>query len=606
MATAPSIGLDWNRFGTHDNMFNIGHAGDLVSIVPGVVGDTFLTAGKIVFTWGKFGRNYWFAYDWRDSDELNVFNFDHHLPTNYVNFLKNNKYGLNKYKNWDEKNGAVSNAVGIDIGTTIYNIFYAACPVDVIIKNSSNETIASVIDDKVNYYNSDFGEVIITTYGDKKSIAIKSGQDLTVDFIATGEGTMTYSAVTTNILTDEILSEKTFENVALTTGKEMKSEINATDNGSTPDMSDVPLYVVDDEGDIVKEVLPDGTGTEVELKTITFDTNGGSVSTATAKTNAEGKLTSLPTPTRSSYDFDGWYTSSTGGDKITTNTVFTQNTTVYAHWTKNQSSGNGGGGGGGTPSYTIKFETNGGSKIDSVKSTGTAISEPTSPTKKGCTFNGWYTDKELTSKYDFSNKITKSLTLYAAWVENSEQKQPTIETKNPFADVNTDDWFYNAVMFAYENNITSGISETEFAPQSKVTRGQFITMLCRAYDISEMTGDNFDDCGDTWYTGYLAAAKQLGISSGVGDNKFAPENEITREEMVTLIYNYLKSIGKADEAVNKTSFADDNIISEWAKSAVSFASSNGYVNGKDNNIFDAQGTATRAELAQIFYNILAK
>ncbi len=267
----------------------------------------------------------------------------------------------------------------------------------------------------------------------------------------------------------------------------------------------------------------------------------------------------------------------------------------------------GSGGGGGVSTYTVKFETNGGSEIPSVTvNKNKSIPEPTAPTKNGYTFGGWYTDKELTNKYDFTTKVTKSFTLYAKWIENKIETIEPDEKHSPFKDINIDDWFYNAVIFAYEINITSGISETEFAPQGKVTRGQFITMLCRAYDIPEMTGDNFDDCGNTWYTGYLAAAKQLGISNGVGDNKFAPEKEITREEMVTLIYNYLKSVGKADETAKATSFADDDMISDWAKSAVAFASSNEYVNGKENNMFDPQGTATRAELAQIFYNILAE
>jgi len=128
-------------------------------------------------------------------------------------------------------------------------------------------------------------------------------------------------------------------------------------------------------------------------------------------------------------------------------------------------------------------------------------------------------------------------------------------------------------------------------------------MLCRAYGIKEMTGDNFADCGNTWYTGYLAAAKQLGISNGVGDNKFAPDKEITREEMVTLIYNYLKSVGKVDEEITETTFTDNDVISDWAKAGVAFASSKGYVNGKGNNIFDPNGDATRAELAQIFFNM---
>lgn len=258
--------------------------------------------------------------------------------------------------------------------------------------------------------------------------------------------------------------------------------------------------------------------------------------------------------------------------------------------------GPGGSGGGVASSFTIKFETNGGSKVDDVKvENGKSLAEPAAPTKNGFTFDGWYTDKELTKKYDFSQKVTKSFTLYAKWIEG--------EFKNPFVDVNEGDWFYDAVMFVLKKGITKGVSETEYAPQGKVTRAQFITMLCRAYEIEEMTGENFADCGNTWYTGYLAAAKQLGISNGVGDNMFAPEKEITREEMVTLIYNYLKSINKVTEETAELSFADSDNVSEWAKTAVAYAAKNGIVNGKGNNIFDPQGTATRAELAQIFYNM---
>ena len=258
--------------------------------------------------------------------------------------------------------------------------------------------------------------------------------------------------------------------------------------------------------------------------------------------------------------------------------------------------GPGGSGGGVASSFTIKFETNGGSKVDDVKvENGKSLAEPAAPTKNGFTFDGWYTDKELTKKYDFSQKVTKSFTLYAKWIEG--------EFKNPFVDVNEGDWFYDAVMFVLKKGITKGVSETEYASQGKVTRAQFITMLCRAYEIEEMTGENFADCGNTWYTGYLAAAKQLGISNGVGDNMFAPEKEITREEMVTLIYNYLKSINKVTEETAELSFADSDNVSEWAKTAVAYAAKNGIVNGKGNNIFDPQGTATRAELAQIFYNM---
>lgn len=188
-------------------------------------------------------------------------------------------------------------------------------------------------------------------------------------------------------------------------------------------------------------------------------------------------------------------------------------------------------------------------------------------------------------------------------IEKEETKKEEVVPKLSFVDVKETDWYYEAVKFAFEKGITSGVSETAYAPNNKVTRGQFITMLCRAYGIKEMTGDNFADCGDTWYTGYLAAAKQLGISNGIGDNKFAPEKEVSREEMVTLIYNYLKSVGEVSDEQNDISFEDGDTISDWAKSGVAFASSKGYVTGKGNNLFDPSGDATRAELAQIFFNM---
>ncbi|MDR0425313.1 MAG: S-layer homology domain-containing protein [Clostridiales Family XIII bacterium] len=177
----------------------------------------------------------------------------------------------------------------------------------------------------------------------------------------------------------------------------------------------------------------------------------------------------------------------------------------------------------------------------------------------------------------------------------------------PFTDVSAEDWYYPAIGFVLERGITNGVTDTLYGPLRNVTRAQFITMLCRAYGIDAHTGDNFRDAGDTWYTGYLAAAKQLGISNGIGDNYFAPENEITREEMVVLLYNYAKSTGLADGAASGASltYADSAYISSWASEGVLFATSSNWVSGKVGNVFDPQGRATRGELAQIFSNIFS-
>lgn|GEM_PF-1056353 len=115
-----------------------------------------------------------------------------------------------------------------------------------------------------------------------------------------------------------------------------------------------------------------------------------------------------------------------------------------------------------------------------------------------------------------------NLSLYVAGQDNKWQ--------NPFTDVEEGSWYYTAVGFITERGITTGTSPTTFSPDEALTRGQFITLLMRAYNIApvENPAENFSDAGDRYYTGYLAAAKRLGISNGVGDNRFAPEQEITR------------------------------------------------------------------------------
>ena len=146
--------------------------------------------------------------------------------------------------------------------------------------------------------------------------------------------------------------------------------------------------------------------------TVTLHANGGSVSPTSVTTGADGKLASLPTPTRSSYSFNGWYTEKNGGTKVTTDTVFSANTTVYAHWTYT-------GGGYYYPPvtyYTLRFETGGGSDISSVQGTYNAYIDLTQyvPTWRGHTFTGWYSERSLTNKVS-GVYLTKDMTVYAGW-----------------------------------------------------------------------------------------------------------------------------------------------------------------------------------------------
>ena len=148
---------------------------------------------------------------------------------------------------------------------------------------------------------------------------------------------------------------------------------------------------------------------------INYELDGGTLGANSPATHTYGTETILVNPTKSGYNFAGWYLEDTFATKIETLAAdgYTSEITLYAKWNKRSS-----GGGGGTTRYTVSFDTNGGNKISSerVKRNGT-LTEPTTPTKDGFDFAGWYTDKELKTKYDFSAKVTKSMTLYAAWAE---------------------------------------------------------------------------------------------------------------------------------------------------------------------------------------------
>ncbi|MCD7782596.1 MAG: InlB B-repeat-containing protein, partial [Firmicutes bacterium] len=142
--------------------------------------------------------------------------------------------------------------------------------------------------------------------------------------------------------------------------------------------------------------------------TVTFNSNGGSsVSSQTVKS---GSTATEPTsPTRSGYTFDGWYTSSSGGSKYSFSTAVTSDLTLYAHWTANT-----------VVTYTVTFDSNGGSSVSSqTVNSGSTATQPTSPTKTGYTFDGWYTSSSGGSKYSFSTAVTSNLTLYAHWTINT-------------------------------------------------------------------------------------------------------------------------------------------------------------------------------------------
>jgi hypothetical protein len=179
-----------------------------------------------------------------------------------------------------------------------------------------------------------------------------------------------------------------------------------------------------------------------------------------------------------------------------------------------------------------------------------------------------------------------------------------------FEDVSSSDWYYDAVAFCAARQITSGTDEGSFSPNVELTRGQFMVMLMKAYGIEadNVITTNFFDAGDTYYTGYLSAAKRLGIASGIGNNLFAPDLKITRQDMSTLLYHALTVLGEMPASATDASlaaFSDADAIAAYAQEAMSAFVSAGVISGHEGAL-DPTGSATRAQIAQMLYNLLAQ
>ena len=171
----------------------------------------------------------------------------------------------------------------------------------------------------------------------------------------------------------------------------------------------------------------------------------------------------------------------------------------------------------------------------------------------------------------------------------------------PFLDVNEGDWFYDAVAYAYENGLMDGVGGNRFAPNSATTRGMLVTILYRLEGEPAVTGEaGFDDvAAGQWYTDAVIWAAANDIVNGIGDNQFGPENTLTREQLVTMLYRYAQNKGyDVTASADLSGYPDAGQIQSWAQEAMTWAVAEGIVEGMDGNLNPA-GHATRAQIATI-------
>lgn len=169
-----------------------------------------------------------------------------------------------------------------------------------------------------------------------------------------------------------------------------------------------------------------------------------------------------------------------------------------------------------------------------------------------------------------------------------------------FADVNPGDWFGEAVAYCRNNGLMVGKGNGRFAPNDNMTRAELVTVLYRAAGEPAVTSSNpFTDVSSgRWYTNAVLWAQQNDIVNGYGSGRFGTNDPVRREQIAAILW---RDAGEP-AAEPSTDFADESAISNYASTAVDWARANGIVSGKGNNRFDPQGSATRAEVATMLMN----
>ncbi len=179
----------------------------------------------------------------------------------------------------------------------------------------------------------------------------------------------------------------------------------------------------------------------------------------------------------------------------------------------------------------------------------------------------------------------------------------------PFTDVAEGDWYFDYVLAAYEQGLMSGVSDTAFDPEGGMTRAMFVTVLGRVMGVSASGGGwtGFEDVSaDSYYAPYVAWAVAMGITYGVSDSLFAPDDLVNREQAAAFLSRALDAEGVSlPENGTSTDFRDDGDISDWARESVREMALAGIFVGDENDNFNPGATMTRAEGATIFVRFAA-
>ena len=249
-------------------------------------------------------------------------------------------------------------------------------------------------------------------------------------------------------------------------------------------------------------------------------------------------------------------------------------------------------------SYILRFESNGGTAIGSVTRTSGATIDLSgySVTREGYDFAGWYSDSALTNQV-VSVLLTRNTTVYAKWTENAPAELP-------FTDVSKGSWFYDDVVYVYENKLMQGTGDIIFDPDGAASRGMIVAILYRLDGQPAVNREcPFTDVKPgSYYENAVTWATEHGIVGGYGSGMFGPDDPITREQMAAILYRYAAYLGcDVTGQADLTKFGDYAAVSAYAEQALAWASKEQLIHGVGDSLLDPSGRATRAQAAAILH-----
>ncbi|MBQ7822004.1 MAG: S-layer homology domain-containing protein [Clostridia bacterium] len=253
--------------------------------------------------------------------------------------------------------------------------------------------------------------------------------------------------------------------------------------------------------------------------------------------------------------------------------------------------------------YTVGFNTDGGSYIESVHvRKGGKVPRPEDPTKEGFIFDGWYTGSHYTVEYDFNTPVENSMSIFAKWAVDKQYAEKLAQIKLDFTDVSKDKWYYDDVAYVFDKGLMNGISKTQFDPEGNFTRAMFVTVLYRMQKSPTVKSEcPFTDVKDgSYYKDAVVWAHKNEIVNGVSETEFSPDTPITREQMATIMYRFARFARMDTKVRGKLDYIDHLQISDYAEDAILWADTHSVMERNTEGYFEPKRNATRAEAASVF------